>query len=62
MVDEQVGSQGEGGVLGLGVGGGEHPAGRLGPATELGDGLDLGPVALRRHQAEATGRSAGGRR
>ena len=53
-VDQQVGGGEQGGVLGRGGGGGQDPAGRLGPGPELGDGVDGHPASVR-------GRPAGGR-
>ena len=45
-VEEQVGGGQEGGVLHLGGGRGQHPAGRLGAGAELGDGVEGHPGSV----------------
>ena len=46
-VEQQVGGGQEGGVLHLGGGGGQHPAGGLGAGPELGDGVEGHPGSVR---------------
>ena len=46
-VEQEVGRRQQGGVLGLGAGGGQHPAGRLRTLAEFGHGVDGHPGSLR---------------
>ena len=62
-VEQQVGRRQQGGVLHLGGGGGQDPAGRLGAGAELGDGVHghPGSVRARRTAGSQHRRLPGGR-